>query len=226
MRSNVVSRNAWQLIIAGAALATVGACTAEEPVPAKATWVDVEPILRGNCFHCHGGGGRPTNDAASPTGAIRFDVFDPTEAAMATGGTFVDAAAARAHVMIFVGPDGPPSKDNPKGIPNVFGRNYMPPPPGNSLSDRDFKTLKSWVNNGFAKGEKKDNHLPTIEWLNKPNSVLVSDEDLDQVLGTLTCGGTTINLVRSGGWPLGGLAPPCTAKLYDGWQLNTVQLAP
>src|SRR5207249_11852708 len=33
----------------------VGACGPEESVPANPTWVgEVQPILRGNCFNCHG----------------------------------------------------------------------------------------------------------------------------------------------------------------------------
>src|SRR4051812_24918233 len=41
----------WALLTAIAA----SACGTEDPVPANPTYVDdVEPILRGNCFNCHG----------------------------------------------------------------------------------------------------------------------------------------------------------------------------
>jgi hypothetical protein len=217
MRSKVVSRKGWHLILTGLALAAASACTGEAPVPAKPTWVDVEPILRANCFHCHGGGGRPQNDAAAPMNALRWDFYDPAEAATATmaqAGAF-DAQPAKLHVLIFLNPD-----------PNPFGFQYMPPPPGDQLTDREMQVLKGWAANGYAKGSRPDNHKPTASWLEKPTSILISDDDFDPVLGTITCGSTTVNLVRSGGWPMGGLTPPCTVRLYDGFDANTVQLNP
>jgi hypothetical protein len=219
MRSNVVRRTGWHLILAGTALTALGACTAEAPVPAKPTWVDVEPILRGNCFHCHGGGGRPTNDAAAPAGALRWDFYDPSEATQATMGTF-DTTAAKVHILIFLSPDTSPT------TPNLFGYNYMPPPPGDKLTDREMQVLKGWAASGYPKGTRTNNHRPTVVWLDKPNSIEVVDDDLDPVLGTLTCGSTTIILVRSGGWPMNGMTAPCTAKLYDGFESNTVTLNP
>jgi hypothetical protein len=47
----------------------------------------------------------------------------------------------------------------------------------------------------------------------------VVDDDHDQVLGQLTCGSTTVKLDHTGGWKLpDGVAPPCTARLYDGFE--------
>jgi len=203
-------------------MTVIGACTGEAPVPAQPTWVDVLPILRANCWHCHGGGGRPTSDAAAPLAATRWDFYDPAEAVQATGApaNAFDTAAAKDHIKTFLAPDASAS------APNYFSPKYMPPPPGDPLTDRELQVLKGWQASGFPKGTRANNHPPTVEWLEKPNSIIVRDDDLDPVLGTLTCGSTTINLVRTGGWPLGGLVPPCTAKLFDGFNPATVQLNP
>jgi hypothetical protein len=214
-----VSRMRPNFTLAAAALACLSACTGEEPVPAQPTWVDVLPILRANCWHCHGGGGRPTSDAAAPLAALRWDFYDPDEAKAMTGGTF-DSAKASDHVRTFLAPDTSPS------APNYFSPQYMPPPPGDRLTDRELAVLKAWQADGFLKGARWNNHKPTAEWLEKPTSILIEDGDFDPVLGTLTCGPMTINLVRGGGWPLGDMKPPCTAKLFDGFDTTTVQLTP
>ena len=56
------------LLLAFAALAPFG-CSAPS-APAKPTWADVQPIVAGQCTHCHGA-------TASTSGSgYRFDFFD------------------------------------------------------------------------------------------------------------------------------------------------------
>jgi hypothetical protein len=195
-------------------------CRGEDPIPIKPTWNDVQPILRGNCFSCHGSQPHPGDPRVNPV-ALRWDVFDPSEAMTALGLTNLgdNIAGASIGVAMYL-PDPKP----PAG-PNQFGRAFMPPPPADTLSDRDIAVLQRWSDAKFPKGSRPENQKPTVTWLTRPTVFEVQDADLDQVLGKLTCGTTVTPLTRSGGWTLpAGSAPPCQVVLYDGWDTVTTTL--
>lgn len=186
-------------------------CAVQEPAPEKPTWVDdVQPILQGNCFHCHGDGPRPE-------GATRWDVYDLKDAFYMDHGFVEDAAViagASSHYPLMAILIGPMAGDNLR----------MPPPPATRLSDHDLQVLLNWSKTGFTKGKHSPNHKPTIKWLEKPKTFVVNDADGDQVLGKLTCGTDEITISRTGSHELGDVSLPCTAALYDGFEENGGEL--
>jgi hypothetical protein len=181
-----------------------------DPVPTVPTWVDdVEPILRGNCFHCHGT--RPVHQDAA-----RWDFYDRGDPRLSGIGDFSDhliSGRDPAHFMAILGLVDPTMSE---------GRR-MPPPPAVRLTDRDRAVLDAWRDTGFQRGARPYNRAPTISWWPAPPRLLVQDGDEEQVLGKLTCDGGHLLLPRSGIFDLpGGLQPPCSAVLFDGQDLVSV----
>jgi hypothetical protein len=197
-------------------------CGGQTPAPDRPTWVhDVAPLLRANCFQCHG----PSADYAR-FGTVRWDVYDlgdPRYAALgfsaapdpSTGlRTFV-GASDKSHFLTIPIWTSPAASDD--------GR--MPPAPATRLSARDLQVLENWQKTGFDKGTHDPNHRPTISWLPTPRMFQVLDEDQDQVLGKLDCGGQAVSIPRSGGFILPeGVNPPCTGTLFDGFDEAAVDL--
>jgi hypothetical protein len=190
-------------------------CGAEAPVPDKPTWADdVQPILRANCFHCHGA----TADL-SKAGTIRWDVLDLTDSALAALGFQETGAFTSArnsvHLAVMLGFIGSPDETK-----------RMPPPPATRLSDRDFAVLTNWMGTERVPGAHRPNHKPTIVWTIKPTQYQVLDADGDQVLGKLDCGGMEVTVLRTGGGLAlpDGVTPPCTGTLFDGFQEASVSL--
>ncbi len=160
------------------ACAAIGACGTEEPVPANPTWVaDVEPILRANCFHCHGA------SVESMKGPFRWDVYDPTSMEnknvlgtmpptwFAEGRTYGPSISARVNRDDLL---------------------RMPPAPATKLSDRDIAVIKKWQGMGSPQGMRSPNKNPTAKFVNAVRtktsrsvqiSIDVTDADGDQVLG-------------------------------------------
>jgi hypothetical protein len=99
----------------------------------------------------------------------------------------------------------------------------MPPPPATPLSDRDLETIKNW--NPIDRGTRASNHRPTAAWLARPSTIVVSDDDHEQVLGKVSCGMADAPVLNSGTTTLPqGWMPPCTATLFDGQDVVTVEL--
>ncbi len=199
---------AFLVVLAVLALVSASACGGEDPVPASPNWVDdVEPILRGNCFHCHGAGPRPDADAG------RWDIFDSTTqdrfGALASG---LDPVAKARRVVIY----GRASANMPP----------MPPLPATRLSARDLDVLKNWSELETAqRGKRTPNSLPTAAWLTKGVSYLVTDGDHEQVLGKLTCGADEEHIRHSGAHKLpSNFKPPCIVDLHDGQDATRARL--
>jgi hypothetical protein len=185
----------------------LASCEGEPPVPEKPTWVDdIKPIYQGNCFGCHGPG------ASRDFEQFRWDVYgfdtDPKYAELGfPKNSFLsgsDMAHTKLTLLVYLGTT----------ATNV----RMPPPPALPLSARDVATIQKWLDTGQAHGEHHPNHKPRIAWFAKPLFEVV-DDDHDQVLGQLDCGGKTVQIDHTGGWKLpDGTSPPCTARLYDGFE--------
>lgn len=165
----------------GAAAATACALAACDHAPAAAgpsspTWVDdIEPLLRGNCFHCHGAGPRPK-------GTERWDFYDVADCpdlGMVEGvqsasiwGTFI--------VAFLRAPDGM----------------RMPPPPATRLDEQQIQMFERWWPDP-TRGRRARNHVPTAKLVGAilrdggdvALTLDVSDADREQVLGRLAVAG-------------------------------------
>lgn len=198
-----------------ALLLAFAACGEIEPPPrAQPTWVDdVEPILRGNCFHCHGAGPQPEGDA-------RWDFQNPDDARakLDPEGKLADLktiGSAQANVMIWV----TPTYSTP-GLPT-----FMPPPPAPPLTPRENTVLRNWVATMAPRGMRRNNRQPIVEWYTRPTIIVVADGDGEQVLGKITCGAAEAGISHSGVTRLpDGWAPPCTVTLFDGQDLVAYNL--
>jgi hypothetical protein len=194
-------------------LCALAGCGEPLPVPASPTWVDdVEPILHGNCFSCHG----PTANPAPAVGQLRWDFwFNPSDPKLSTLGIdttdgFVPYPAEALKFPLYV------------KMPLAL---RMPPPPADPLSDRDIQVLMKFAP-AATRGTRANNAKPTAAWVVTGASYVVSDADHEQVVGTIQCGGgQTAKILNTGRHdvPMGSQRP-CTLSLYDGQDLVTVML--
>jgi hypothetical protein len=194
-----------------AGIALVSACEGAPAAPQKPTWVDdVEPILRANCFHCHGSEKR---DAM----ALRWDFYDPKDPALTAVHDFSSDFALGAGKL-----------HGGQIVPYVKmkGDMRMPPPPASPLTEPQVTVLERWTSSPERGTRGAANHRPTAEWLSRPTTVVVSDEDHEQVLGKVTCPGKDEVIIgHTGATRLrDGSQPPCMATLFDGQDLVTVDL--
>jgi hypothetical protein len=157
----------------------VSACGAPEP-PANPAWdLDVYPILRGSCGHCHG-----MTVAPPATPLTRLDVCDGE--AFSSQGFPVSVGAKGGAILGYVKSMTPGS------------RPLMPPPPAGVLSDYDVTVLERWAMRGGNCTKQVENRRPTFLTVKGPtrdnDRVLVtlefSDPDGDQVLGKVKMGGS------------------------------------
>lgn len=180
------------------------ACVPEKDVPANPTWVDdVQPILQGNCFHCHGAeigfeNGAPIRPHKGQAGA-RFDLYDSMEFADAVG-----------DMNALAGIGGYPGKAIavlavPRLKSGTPAQTIMPPPPALPLSDWERKVIEKWQATGAVRGKRSPNAQPRVikvaEKKQGADLLLtfdVLDDDGDQVLGRVEAGAAKVPLLRSG----------------------------
>jgi hypothetical protein len=222
-------RRSLLLLGAGAvAVMAGGACTAPPSAPEHPTWVDVAPILRGECNECHG-------STAPTTGALyRFDFYEMNAATCGEA-----ARALPAGTALLAGAAAPLIKTDI--TPMVDGHPRMPPLPAAPLLDWERDTLTRWGAQPAKGSPPPDNHAPTIELGQLPFTVdqqlaftaVVSDPDGESVIGTIEIGGYAFLMNRSGSfavsfdssqWPPG--SQRLTAYLCDGWTNVSYDLGP
>jgi hypothetical protein len=224
----MIKRASW---LGLGALLWGGACTPAPTAPDHPTWVDVAPILRGECTGCHG----PT---AATTGLnYRLDFYTMSaaicgEAARAMpDGTFTLAGQAAPFIAMDV-------------TPTNYDRPRMPPLPGSPLPDWQRDTLTRWGAQGPMPAEGSmppGNHPPVIEVGQLPFQIdtqltftaIVSDPDGDAAIGTIEIGDKAFLMDRAGSWAVAfdssQWAPGTariTAYLCDGWTNISYDLGP
>jgi hypothetical protein len=193
-----------------ALILAVTGCDEPLTAPLKPTYVDdVEPILHGNCFHCHGAD-------RSAIGAFRWDFYDPMDPNVTAMGNFnmeFLLGGTKMHAGLLV-----------PFITNKDENMRMPPPPANRLSEQDLLAIQRWVKDP-VRGTRRRNQKPTADWLARPATVVVSDQDFEQVLGKVSCNGRDTTVLAAGTTRLAaGSQPPCTVTLFDGQDAVSVQL--
>jgi hypothetical protein len=218
-------------IMIGAVLACATACGSPPDVPANPTWADVEPILRAECLHCHGGSAPTT--AALGDSYYRFDFYDMSpavcgDAALALNTPLLGHALAK---LIAADVTPPPTCD----------RGRMPPAPAGPLADWQRETLLHWAAAADPpKGApRRDNRRPDIQLSAATATVdkrltftaVIDDPDGESVVGVLRIGNLVMPMDRPGSfaadidtssWPNG--TRPLSAVLCDGWDNFTYQL--
>lgn len=182
-------------LAAAALLVAVGfsACGEDRQAPDNPTWRDVEPILRGECSHCHGG-------SAATTGAgFRFDFYDMTKE---TCGDAADALGAGTPMAKALAPQ--IAKAITSDYPSV--RPTMPPLPAEYLKQWEWQTILRWTDNP-QRGVRAEDNTPPDVVVNQLAAradkfldvgVTLEDRDGDPVVGVLKIGDQTFKMDRSG----------------------------
>ncbi len=216
----------WIKSLGGGLLLSLG-CGGEPAVPEHPTWADVQPIINGECSHCHGA-------TASTTGfGTRLDFYEMTaeacgEAARALPGGIL-AAGSATSILIDV------------TAPNDGSRPRMPPAPAPTLRDWERETLLRWARQPIKGPPPAGNRAPTIQVSGLPKvvdeslrfSALVDDADGDEVVGLVKIADAVFAMRSSGSfavdipsktWPAG--PQRLTAVLCDGWSSVPYDLGP
>jgi hypothetical protein len=225
-RSLLVRRTRWPWL---AALVWPG-CQGPR-IPETPTWADVEPIVRGQCSHCHGSTARTTG--ASGALAYRFDFFEvsPDTCGEAAAGVSQPGAMAKGWSKLILqsitGKDG--------------GRARMPPAPAEPLSEYQREVIRRWAEGPGSQNAGRPpagNRRPQVRWQSPGRvdaratiHVDVDDPDGESVVGVLKVGAVTFQMDRSGSfvatlntasWAAG--KHPVRAVVCDGWDSVSYEL--
>jgi hypothetical protein len=217
----------WGATGATVTLGAVLGCGAPE-IPTNPSWdIDVYPLLRGSCLHCHG-------DSYGSTGAlVRFDVCDPNAAAFAQlslGAASTGLGAAVLSGLILA------STEAPTMDAGAGSRPKMPPAPATPLTEREREILRRWASlamkdAGLACRKQVPNRRPTVTMVGKPLAAATSlfvtleirDPDDDQVMGRATAGAASVDLTFTGRKMIelkgATAADKVSVKVTDGWTM-------
>lgn len=194
-----------RLALTLALLTSVTACGAPD-APEHPSWdIDVYPILRGSCLHCHGASAATSTNSA----AWRFDVCNPAD--FAEAGTRTDALfGALTHAELIAA-----------SIEPGHGRARMPPPPAAPLSDYEVAVLRNWTRIAveakaavppmprLACRKQQPNREPVAYPVGAPRpdpadpsvvllTVEIADPDGDEVLGKASAGSASMHVMSAG----------------------------
>jgi hypothetical protein len=195
-------------------LALLPLACGEAVPPLVPSWdLDVYPILRGSCGHCHGVTVRP---GATPL--TRYDICN-VMAFSAEGFTVVPGAGPLVAAV----------------VRESAGPTRMPPPPAGPLSDYEATVLERWAKNPNC-AKQIPNRRPTarvVEALTRVGNknvvtVEISDPDGDQVLGKAKLGtggdseANTFQIPGTGRWTIeftgGNANDRLSITLFDGYE--------
>jgi hypothetical protein len=210
------------LIAASLLGATTWACEPAPSAPLNPTWADVEPILRGECNHCHGGSARTTG--ALGNAVYRFDFYDTTPDVCGEAMVAMDVPAlARAAAPLI--------RSDVTAMPGV-PRPKMPPAPAAVLQDWQQQTLQRWAERPVKGPPPADNRPARVEVRRFPATAdrqlnfvaVLSDPDGQSAIGVIKVRDVVYKMDRPGSfavaldtaaWPAGN--HPVTAVVCDGW---------
>jgi hypothetical protein len=214
------------------ALSFASIACSEEP-PAVPSWdVDVYPILRGSCGHCHGvtarfGSGLTPETRYDICNSEPFNTFFAAEKVWITGFNEqmqkpnVAGASPSASLLA--------AYTKTSFLPAM----RMPPPPADPLSDYQQTVLQRWVDAGRASCAKQTgNRKPEMKVISAAAAVPgtnkvgvtieVTDPDGDQAFGFAKIGNAAPQTIPGSGryrFEFDGVraTDPLTVKLFDGY---------
>jgi hypothetical protein len=189
------------------------ACAAEKPPDVPSWDLDVFPILRGSCSHCHG--------VTAAPGGNPFTRYDVCNAAAFNSMGLTVTPGASATVGAFV-------RDS-------VGPARMPPPPAAPLSDYEATVLERWAKRPSC-DKQVPNRKPIVRIIqpltrsgNKATvTIEVSDPDGDQVMGKVKLGngadaaGNPFIVPGAGRWTIeyanAGANDRLSILMFDGYE--------
>jgi hypothetical protein len=203
-----------------------GGCAPTPTAPEHPTWVDVEPILRGQCTQCHG----PTAaiSGSSDSAVYRLDFYEMNAT--------VCGPAAQAMSLTNFAKTWAPLIKSDVTTPPLCDRARMPPAPALGLEDWQTLTLQRWGDQPTKGSPGRNNRLPDIH-LTASTAVVdktltfeavIDDPDGEPAVGVLNIGKTVFKMDHPGAfqatidtsaWPNG--TQPISATLCDGWGFIT-----
>ena len=208
----------------------VAACSGPPSVPEHPTWADVEPILQGECNHCHGATAHTTATLGPAT--YRFDFYDMNDAVCGDAAAAMDVPALAAASAGLIKSD----ISSPGG-----GRPRMPPAPAPVLADWERETISRWADApikgppdaGNRRPNMAINLLPTAAKGQLTFVATTSDPDDDSVVGVITLGNLVYKMTHAGSFDvsfdLTGMTPGnyrLSSVLCDGWGNREIDLGP
>jgi len=210
-----------------AAVVLLGGLGCTPQAPAHPTWADVQPIMAGECSHCHGSNADRSGDQRTG-GGFRLDFYDMKQNVCSDATRVLGAGKALAYAYrddIWEAITAPADKPGE--------RPRMPPAPAPYLADWEWQTIQRWIGDGAPKGELPQSNQPARFRLYHDSgpadrtldiTVVIEDPDGDPIIGVLQVGDVSLNMDRGGAfsatldtssWPAGERA--VTAVLCDGW---------
>jgi hypothetical protein len=199
-------------LILSAVFLLLGACAPQTPPDVPSWDLDVLPILRGSCGHCHGVA--TVGMGANP--GSRYDVCDAS-AFMNVGLNAAPGALTFAQaIAMYIKPTAPAR---------------MPPPPAPPLSDYDRTVLERWTARPSC-AKQVVNSKPTLQIIDALSragdrsatvTIEVADPDGDQVLGKAKLGNSPDFVIPgSGRWTIKytdtGANDRLSITLFDGYE--------
>jgi hypothetical protein len=227
-RSMPHARSARPACALVALAAAAAGCSDGHSVPEKPTWADVQPILQGQCSHCHGA------TAAVDGLGYRLDFYDMTPEVCGDAARALPTVSILAHLAA-------PLIDADVTPPVGGGPALMPPAPGPALPDWQRETIQRWTLQPDKGPPPKSNRPPAIQVNGLPSAVgrslaftaLISDPDADEVVGAIEVDNNLFAMNRSGTFAVSfdttAWAPGqhrISAVLCDGWSSVTYDLGP
>ena len=186
---------AGTLLIGVAALA---GCELPPHPPDVPTWADVEPILRANCNHCHGGTARETGSVGALV--YRFDFYEMTDSVCGDAAQALEAPSGLSMAR------GWAASIRTGVTPQARSRPRMPPAPAQPLAEWEWQTLARWADAPGRGPTPRTNGVPRMQVKRFPITAhrslsfvaIIDDPDGESVVGVIQAGDVVFKMDRPG----------------------------